>query len=60
MSRLFVTNDASAATAELVVDDDGNWSGRCDANDWRSESGRWYELRDLVEEAGTHMDQAHR
>lgn len=60
MSRIIVTNNAQTVFAELAQDEDGNWGAMCEVGDWESQLGRWYNLRDLAEEAGIHMDQAHR
>lgn len=61
MSRILVANDAHTVYAEMAQDDtDGNWGAVCEVGDWQSAPGRWYDLRDLAEEAGLHMDQAHR
>ncbi len=60
MSRILVTNNTHTVFAELAQDDtDGNWSAMCEVGDWESEPGRWYDLRDLAEEAGIHMDRSH-
>ncbi len=62
MSRALVTvtNDRRTVRAELECDADGRWTGRCERGDWVSFPGRWYTLPDLMNDAGTHMDRAHR
>ncbi|WP_433460649.1 hypothetical protein [Micromonospora sp. CA-248212] len=60
MSRILVSNDKRSVRAELQCDGDGRWTGKCELGDWVSFPGRWYTLADLAEDAGIHMDQAHR
>lgn len=59
MSRVWVSNDAGTVRAEIVQDDDGYATGRCEAGDWASEAGRFDAVAAVIDHAGTHMDQAH-
>lgn len=59
MSRVWVSNDAGTVRAEIVQDDDGYATGRCEAGDWASEAGRSDGLHNVIEEAGIHMDLHH-
>lgn len=61
MSRLIVAADDMRICVEIVVDNEGNARGVCQAtmHTWRTEPDRNYSLEDAIEMAKSHVDHQH-
>lgn len=61
MSRILVANDARTVYVEVRVDRNGYGQAECEADrcPWATEPGRFDFVRDVIDEAGTHLDQEH-
>lgn len=60
MSRIIVTSDDGQAVVDVAIDDsEGHATGACRDCGWLTDPDRYDGLRDVVEEAGLHLDHKH-
>ena len=60
MSRILVTTNDGWTVVEIWLDDEATASAKCSRCSWTTDDDdRFDGLRDVVEEAGIHLDQRH-
>jgi hypothetical protein len=60
MSRFLVANDSRTVHVEVTIDPaEGLATAACEGCSWTTEPGRVDNVRDVIEEAGIHVDREH-